>query len=49
MSEGTDKELLAKDLIVFKQGQDSLLNDSDGVEEGLDTGDFLVKFGNLML
>ncbi|HGZ6883036.1 TPA: SIR2 family protein [Vibrio parahaemolyticus] len=36
MSEGTDKELLAKDRIVFKQGQDSLLNDSDGVEEGLE-------------
>lgn len=36
MYEDTDKKLLAKDLLIFKQGQDLLFGDLDGVEEGLE-------------
>ncbi|PMN70781.1 SIR2 family protein [Enterovibrio norvegicus] len=36
MCENTDAKQLAKDLLIFKQGQDSLFGESDGVEEGLE-------------
>ncbi|MEZ9187032.1 SIR2 family protein [Vibrio splendidus] len=36
MCESTDAKQVAKDLLIFKQGQDSLLGDSDSIEEGLE-------------
>ncbi|WP_420600310.1 SIR2 family protein [Neptuniibacter sp.] len=36
MCDGSDKKQLAKDLLIFQQGQDSLFSDSDDVETGLE-------------
>ncbi|OCH30082.1 hypothetical protein A6E13_02495 [Aliivibrio fischeri] len=36
MCGNTDTKQFAKDLLIFKQGQESLFGDSDGIEEGLE-------------